>query len=416
MSDLHLLDPVAQAEPVPRYGRLAILISALVVLVAMVVWAWLFLMQDSREDARAEAALGQSAHAAGDCTSAVPRLKAARNLGGGEFGEAPVDRERLAAEIAACEELDRARHAVATGNFPRAIDSFDTYLASAGARYTAAADEQSGVRVTYGRELEQQGNDRRAVTQYAAVLAATPHSEPAERAEQRIWALFEQDVEAGRRDEPCATIRPAEAWSGLAGRAMRPVREAAHTALSWSLLRCGEERIAEGERRARDARFDAGLFGAARYALLEAVQRYPDTEPGELAAARLERLSETRSAAQATAARIARERAETARISKQVRGAMASGAALERPDRYAGAGGEVRITIRNSTGRPLYVAWTGRDIDSLTVPAGSRRCGKALAVTLTLPPGMIALAVHDGRGWSAGRWSFTSDAYRTCVR
>ncbi|GAA1876110.1 hypothetical protein [Myceligenerans crystallogenes] len=415
MSDLRLLEPIAQDEPAPRYGRLAILIGALVVLVGLVVWAWLFLVQDSRGDARTEAALGQSAHAAGDCAAAVPRLKSARNLGALEFLAPPVDSAELTAEIEACDELERARHAVATGNYRGAIERFDAYLASGGARYVAAVEEQSGARLSYGQELEEQGHGERAVSQYATVLADAPDSEPAERAERRVWVLFENDVEADRADEPCSVIRPARAWSRLDGPALRPVRDASHHALSWALVRCGEDRLAEGEAAARDARYDAAVFHAARRALLAAVQEYPGTKPGDLAVSHLERFSATRSAAQVTATNVAQERLRIARIKKQVRGALAGGGTLTRPVRYAGAGEEVALTIRNATGKQLYVAWTGRETDSVTVPAGSRKCGRAPSVTLTIPAGDVSVAVHDG-GWAAGSWSFPSDAHRTCVK
>lgn len=417
MNDLELLSPVAREEPPPRHGRSVILGVALVALLALICWAVLSLVQGSRAEARTEAALGHSAHAAGDCAAAVPRLKSALSLGRLEFLDPPVDRDALRVEIEACEDLERARHAVGREKYRQAVRDYGDYLDSGAARFPAALDERSDARMTLGRELEERDAGPKALRQYAAVLAEAPDSTPADRAERRVWALFEREVEADRQEHPCAALRPARRWADQKDDALAAVREAAHHSLSWSLYRCGQDRIARGEKAARDARYEATFFDAAREALAQTVERYPDTKPGRRALGELERFSVTVSQAQTTATQVAAKRLETRKIKEQVADALRGADSLRRPDRIGdGSGPGLRLTIRNATGRPLYVAWTGKEPDSVTVPAGGRRCSTARTSTVTIPAGSVAIATNGKGGWAAGKWTFPSDRFRTCIR
>ncbi|MBE1876257.1 hypothetical protein [Myceligenerans pegani] len=416
MSDLHVLAPVTRDEPRSRRGRSAVLAVALVLVVAAVVWLFVTLLQGSRAEARSEAALGRSAHAAGDCDAADRHLKSALDSGSVSFLDSPVDRSGLRAEIAACEELERARHLAGREEYRRAIAGYGDYLASGAARYGGALDERSEARMALGRDLEARDEERRAVRQYAAVMADAPESDLAETARERVWALYERDVERGRKKEPCRALDPARAWARLKGEALEPVRAAAHEALSWSLLRCGEERIARAEAAARDARYEPDVFGAARYALTRAVEDYPGTKPGRLAGQRLDALPGVAARAKSLAAEVARERLRTATIRKQVAAALRDGDGLTRPRRTGDAGDSLHLTVRNATGRQLYVAWTGRETDSVTIPAGGKTCAGARTITITLPPGDYSFAVREKGGWSAGSWSFPSKSFRTCVR
>ncbi|MBO0609989.1 hypothetical protein [Myceligenerans salitolerans] len=416
MSDLHLLAPVGREEPRPRRGRSAVLGIALVLVVAAVVWLFVNLLQGSRAEARTEAALGHSAHAAGDCDAADRHLKSALNSGTVSFLDSPVDRAALRAERVACEDLERARHLAGREEYRKAIRGYDDYLASGVARYRGALEEQSELRIALGRELEAQDSQLRAVRQYAAVMTDAPQTDPARTAEKRVWRLYERDVERGSRKRPCAALDPARTWTRQEGEALAPVRAAAHETLSWSLLRCGEQRIARGESAARDGRYAASAFRSARTVLGRAAENYPGTRPGELAGRRLDTLPAVTARAQSRAAEVARERLRVATIKKQVRAALREGGSLRRPGRTGDGGSMVRLTVRNATGRELHVAWTGRETDSLTIPAGGRTCARARAVTITLEPGDYSFAMRERGTWSAGSWSFPDKDFTTCVK
>ncbi|WP_123815141.1 hypothetical protein [Myceligenerans xiligouense] len=416
MSDLHLLAPVAQEEPGTRRGRSVVLAVALVLVVAAVVWLFVTLLQGSRAEARTEAALGHSAHAAGDCRAADGHLKSALNSGTVSFLDPPVDRTGLRAELTACETLERARHLAGRQEHRRAIREFGDYLASGVARYGDALGEQSEERIALGRELEAKDAEQRAVRQYAAVLADAPGTPSAKTARKRVWTLYERDVEWGSRKNPCQALDPARTWTRQAGDALAPVRAAAHDTLSWSLLRCGEQRIASGQSAANDARYQPQAFRGARAVLTRAAENYPDTKPGRLADERLDTLSAVDARAQARAAEVARERLRVATIKKQVSAALRDGDSLTRPRRTGDGTSAVHLTVRNATGRELYVAWTGRQTDSVTVPAGGKTCARAKTVTIVLEPGAYAFAVREKGGWAAGRWSLASKDFTTCVK
>ncbi|MBL0887049.1 hypothetical protein [Myceligenerans indicum] len=415
MSDLHVLTQVAHDEPGWRRGRSAILAVALVLVVAVVVGLLAALVRGSREEARAEAALGRSTHAAGDCGAADRHLKAALDSGTVPFLDPPVDRSALRAEITACEELERARHLAERAQYREAVDGFESYLDSGVARYVNALREKSEARIALARQLEDQGAELRAVHQYAAVMTEAPGSPSAETAQERVWALYAGQVERARKKQPCRAVDAARAWSELDGAALEPVRTAADDALSWSLLRCGEARIDRGRAAARDARYRPDVFTAARSVLTQAAERYPGTEPGRLARRRLDTLPAVTARAQGLAAEVASERRRVAGIRRQVVAALRDGDSLPRPRRTGDGGSEVRLRIRNATGHPLYVAWTGEDTDATTIPAGGTTCAKARTVTLTLTPGAYSLAVREGDDWAAGAWSFPSRNFTTCV-
>lgn len=415
MSDLHLLAPVGRDEPRPRRGPSVVLAVALVLVVAAVVWLLVTLLQGSRAEARTEAAIGRSAHAAGDCAAADGHLKSALNQGTVSFLDPPVDRSELRAEIAACEELERARHLAGREEYRKAVIRFGDYLASGAALYTGALDEQAGARVELGLDLEARREESRAVRQYATVMADAPGTTSAERAEKRVWALYERDVK-GSEKSPCQALDPARAWTKQEGSALEPVRKAAHHTLSWSLLRCGEERIGRAQAAARDARYDPDTFGAARYSLTRATESYPDTKPGKLARQRLDALPGIVARAQSLATEVARERLRTATIRKQVEAALRDGGGLARPRSTGDSGDRVRLTVRNATGHQLYVAWTGRETDSVMIPAGGKTCAGAKTVTITLEPGDYSFAVRERSDWGAGSWSFPSKDFRTCIR
>lgn len=415
MSDLQLLSPVARQDPGPRHGRTAILVVALLLLAAAVCWVALTMMQNSRAEARTEAALGHSAHAAGDCAAAVPSLRSALSLGRIEFLEPPVDRDELRAEIAACEDLERARYAARHDKYERAVDGFDAYLGSGVARYQGAVAEQSAVRVAFGRELEKQDADG-AVDLYAGVLADDPDGPAATKAEKRVWALFERDVTSAREDQPCTVLEPARSWTERTTSALAPVREAAHEALSWSLLHCAEVRIERGKKAARDANYQPKTFDRARSALTTAITEYPDTKPGRLAQEELEKFSFTLIQAQTKAAEVAKKRLQDKKIRAQVADALRQGGDLDRPRRTGSSGEKTRLTIRNATGGELYVAWSGKDPGSTTIPGGGKKCGKAPQTTITIPAGKIGLAVRSDGDWSAGTWRLGSNKLRTCVK
>lgn len=415
MSDLHLLAPITPDEPRPRRAASVLLAVALVLVVGAVVWLLVTLMQGTRAEARTEAAIGRSAHAAGDCAAADAHLKAALNQGTVSFLESPVDRDGLRAEIAACEELERARHLAGREEYLKAIRRFGDYLASGSALYAGAVGEQADARVELGLDLEARRKEPGAVRQYATVMADVPGTTAAERAEKRVWALYERDVKGNKR-KPCQALDPAREWIGQEGEALDPVREAAHRTLSWSLLRCGEERIARAQAAARDARYDPDTFGSARYALTRAAESYPDTKPGKLATQRLKALPGIAARAKSLAAEIAKERLRVATIKKQVAAALRDGDGLNRPKRIGDGGGTVRLTVRNATGGQLYVAWTGRETDSVMIPAGGKTCAKAATVTITLSAGGYSFAVREKTDWSGASWSFPPSAFRTCVR
>ncbi|GAB3173768.1 hypothetical protein GCM10027059_45390 [Myceligenerans halotolerans] len=416
MSDLHLLAPDGRDDPGPRRGRSVVLALALVLVVGAVVWLFVTLLEGSRAEARSEAALGHSAHAAGDCDAADRHLKSALNSGSVSFLDSPVDRSALRAEITACEGLELARHLAGREKYGRAIEGFDDYLASGVARYAGALGEQSEARIALGRELEARDDELRAVRQYAAVMADAPGTASAEAASKRIWALYESDVERGRNTKPCQALKPARRWAKQKGEALAPVRAAAHDSLSWSLLRCGEARIARGQAAARDARYEPKTFDGARTVLTRAAEDYPDTKPGRLAERQLDTLPAAAAGARARAAEVAKERQRVAAIRQQVQAALRGGDDLAPPRKVGDGGSETRLTVRNATGRELYVAWTGTETDSITIPAGGKTCSAAKTVTITLKPGTYAIAVRERGDWSAGRWSLPSKNFRTCVK
>jgi hypothetical protein len=415
MSDLHLLAPVTPDEPRPRRGASVLLAVALVLVVAAVIWLLVALVQGTREEARTEAAIGRSAHAAGDCAAAGGHLKAALNQGTVSFLESPVDRSGLRAEIAACEELESARHLAGREEYGRAIKRFGNYLASGSALYAGALGEQAEARVELGLDLEARRKEPGAVRQYATVMAAVPGTTPAERAEKRVWTLYKRDIR-GHRKKPCQALDPARAWTHQEGEALEPVRDAAHDTLAWSLLRCGEQRIARAQAAARDARFDPGTFGAARYVLEWAAESYPDTKPGRLAAQRLDALPGVKERARSLAAEVAKERLRISTIKKQVAAALRDGDDLRQPRKTGDGGNTVRLTVRNATGSQLYVAWTGRETDSVMIPAGGKTCAKAATVTISLPPGSYQFATREKTDWSGASWSLPGGAFRTCVK
>ncbi|GAB4084896.1 hypothetical protein GCM10028784_15260 [Myceligenerans cantabricum] len=417
MSDLHLLAPGLPEEPRSRAGRSVALAVALVLVTAAVVWLLMNLLQETRAEARTEAALGRSAHAAGDCDAADRHLKSALDSGTTAFLDPPVDRADLRAEITACEDLERARHLVGREEYGKAIGWFGDYLGSGSALYANALEEQADARIALGQDLEARQAELRAVRQYATVMTDAPGTSQEQQAEKRIWALYAKDVEARKQQSPCRRTRPARVWTGLGGEPLQQVRQEAHHTLSWSLLRCGEERIARGQRAARDARYAPKTFVAARSPLTEASKKYPDTKPGRLAAEHLETLPAVKARASAKATEVAEERRRVAKLRNQVKRALDGGGHLDRPRRTGdGGAGTLRLTVRNATGHGLYAVWSGKETESTTIPGGGKKCRTARATTLTLPAGGYSFAVRAKDGWAAATWSFDSKSFTTCIR
>lgn len=329
-----------------------------------------------------------AAHHTGDCRTAQELIDGLAGVYRWAYAGSP---RSLQAERDACTALVTAREAADADEPLKAVEAYETYLASPHARYKGAGHEAATVRFESAGVFS--GRDLRAA--YLNYVTAAQYSEgkpggedDTEQARKRIWDLFESHTREADGRRACRALGPLDYFAGVDDTVEgSTVADRAQARLPVTLLACARARNADEE------------FSTAAAHANRVVDEFPDS-------------------AQAAPARVI---ARVADIKATIQEARDSGAGYL-PEPWTGGisgSGPVTVYIENGAGEDIEILWTGPSTGREEIAGGSDGCEHEdlPGVTLSLPPGDYEVVAKASSGVDPfyGDWGLDGGAwYESC--
>lgn len=340
-----------------------------------------------RNNAEDQVAALDAAHHSGDCRTAQEHLDRLAGAYRWAYGGSPGS---LRAERDACTALVTAREAADADEPLKAVEAYETYLASPQARYEGAGHEAATVRF----ESADAFSDRDLRAAYRNYVTAARYSEgkpggedDTEQARKRIKDLFESHTRKADGRGPCTVLDRLDYFAGVEDTVGSTAAERAQDRLPGALLACARARNADEE------------FSTAAELASRVVDEFPDS----------------------TQAAPARVIARVADIKATIQEARDSGAGYL-PEPWTGGisgSGPVTVYIENGAGEDIEILWTGPSTGREEIAGGSDGCEHEdlPGVTLSFPPGDYEVVAKASSGVDPfyGDWGLDDGAwYESC--